>query len=264
MRKYSLLIVDDNIEYLSATCHFFAASGLFYVQKPVTNGADAIKRFEEAPPDIAILDSVMPGIDGVGVLRKLREKGIAKHTLIFANSPQISDEIVTLLQKLGAVYVIIKPTEPAEMLKRIIDYINAKDGKSTQAANEKSSLPRYDAKRDELIVRYLRMVSIPPHLMGYRYLKRAIEYFVECYGNRTYITKDIYPMVANDFSTTWKCVDRDIRTAIESAWIDGNMEGQHKLFGYTVSSAKGRPTNKELIALITDQVVAGLSHRNAF
>ena len=68
------------------------------------------------------------------------------------------------------------------------------------------------------------------------------------------ITKVLYPQVAKTFATTPSRVERAIRHAIEVAWDRGDLETLQKYFGYTVNSAKGKPTNSEFIAMIADRI----------
>ena len=68
------------------------------------------------------------------------------------------------------------------------------------------------------------------------------------------ITKVLYPQVAKKFSTTSSRVERAIRHAIELAWERGDEETLRKFFGYTISNARGKPTNAEFIALFADKI----------
>jgi two-component system response regulator (stage 0 sporulation protein A) len=68
------------------------------------------------------------------------------------------------------------------------------------------------------------------------------------------ITKILYPEIAKRFQTTPSRVERAIRHAIEVAWSRGKMDTLDELFGYTISNGKGKPTNSEFIALITDKI----------
>ena len=66
------------------------------------------------------------------------------------------------------------------------------------------------------------------------------------------VTKVLYPAVARRYNTTPSCVERAIRHAIEVAWNRGDLEVLQRFFGYTISNAKGKPTNSEFIAMIAD------------
>ena len=68
------------------------------------------------------------------------------------------------------------------------------------------------------------------------------------------ITKILYPTIAKKFQTTPSRVERAIRHAIEVAWSRGRMETLDALFGYTINTGKGKPTNSEFIALIADKI----------
>lgn len=68
------------------------------------------------------------------------------------------------------------------------------------------------------------------------------------------ITKVLYPSIAKKYQTTPSRVERAIRHAIEVAWSRGRMETLDALFGYTINTGKGKPTNSEFIALITDKL----------
>ena len=68
------------------------------------------------------------------------------------------------------------------------------------------------------------------------------------------ITKILYPTIAKKYQTTASRVERAIRHAIEVAWSRGKMETLDALFGYTINTGKGKPTNSEFIALIADKI----------
>ena len=68
------------------------------------------------------------------------------------------------------------------------------------------------------------------------------------------ITKVLYPSIAKRFSTTSSRVERAIRHAIEVAWDRGDVDTLNEIFGYTIHTAKGKPTNSEFIAMIADQI----------
>ena len=68
------------------------------------------------------------------------------------------------------------------------------------------------------------------------------------------ITKVLYPTIAKKYNTTTSRVERAIRHAIEVAWSRGKMDTIDELFGYTINHGKGKPTNSEFIALITDKI----------
>ena len=102
---------------------------------------------------------------------------------------------------------------------------------------------------------------MPAHIKGYQYLREAIRLTVEDMEVINAVTKVLYPAVAKKFNTTASRVERAIRHAIEVAWDRGDLETLQKYFGYTVSNAKGKPTNSEFIAMIADRISLGMKDR---
>ncbi|MBQ8390878.1 MAG: sporulation transcription factor Spo0A, partial [Oscillibacter sp.] len=97
-------------------------------------------------------------------------------------------------------------------------------------------------------------VGVPAHIKGYQYLRYAIILAVNDMEIINAVTKVLYPTVADYFGTTPSRVERAIRHAIEVAWDRGDLETLQRYFGYTVSNAKGKPTNSEFIAMIADRL----------
>lgn len=97
-------------------------------------------------------------------------------------------------------------------------------------------------------------IGVPAHIKGYQYLREAIMMSVEDNEMLNSITKVLYPSIAEKYQTTPSRVERAIRHAIEVAWNRGRMETLDGLFGYTINTGKGKPTNSEFIALIADKI----------
>jgi len=104
------------------------------------------------------------------------------------------------------------------------------------------------------VTQMLHEIGIPAHIKGYQYLRDAIVISVQDQEMLTSVTKILYPSIAKKHQTTPSRVERAIRHAIEVAWSRGKMDTINDLFGYTVSTGKGKPTNSEFIALIADKI----------
>ena len=116
----------------------------------------------------------------------------------------------------------------------------------------------YDLEQD--VTDMIHEIGVPAHIKGYQYLREAIMMSVEDPAMISSITKILYPTIAKRFQTTPSRVERAIRHAIEVAWSRGRMETLDAMFGYTIDTGKGKPTNSEFIALIADRI--RLSYRN--
>ena len=104
------------------------------------------------------------------------------------------------------------------------------------------------------VTEMIHEIGVPAHIKGYHYLREAIMMCVEDVEMLNSITKILYPTIAEKFQTTPSRVERAIRHAIEVAWSRGRMETLDALFGYTINTGKGKPTNSEFIALIADKI----------
>ena len=107
---------------------------------------------------------------------------------------------------------------------------------------------------ETLVTSIIHEIGVPAHIKGYQYLREAILIAIDDMDVINAVTKVLYPEVAKRFGTTASRVERAIRHAIEVAWDRGDLETLQRYFGYTVNSAKGKPTNSEFIAMIADRL----------
>ena len=112
--------------------------------------------------------------------------------------------------------------------------------------------PVRDLEKD--VTDMIHEIGVPAHIKGYQYLREAIMMSVQDVEMLGSITKVLYPTIAKKYQTTPSRVERAIRHAIEVAWSRGRMETLDALFGYTINTGKGKPTNSEFIALIADKI----------
>lgn len=121
----------------------------------------------------------------------------------------------------------------------------------------KEEVPKssYNLERD--VTDMIHEIGVPAHIKGYQYLREAIMMSVEDAEMLGSITKILYPTIAKKYQTTASRVERAIRHAIEVAWNRGRMETLDAMFGYTINTGKGKPTNSEFIALIADKIRLG-------
>ncbi len=127
-----------------------------------------------------------------------------------------------------------------------------KDKGIVMAENKKTEKVQRNLEQD--VTDMIHEIGVPAHIKGYQYLREAIMMSVEDPGMISSITKILYPTIAKRFQTTPSRVERAIRHAIEVAWSRGRMETLDAMFGYTIDTGKGKPTNSEFIALIADRI----------
>jgi two-component system response regulator (stage 0 sporulation protein A) len=119
--------------------------------------------------------------------------------------------------------------------------------------SRKSNVPSANDLEND-VTDMIHEIGVPAHIKGYQYLREAIMMVVNDQEMLSSITKILYPSIAKKYQTTSSRVERAIRHAIEVAWSRGNMETLDAFFGYTINVGKGKPTNSEFIALISDKI----------
>ena len=164
--------------------------------------------------------------------------------------------------ELGADYYIMKPFNN-EMLLNRIKTVRRPVRSCEKRNDELSSQVPYIREGDleNRVTNLLHEIGIPAHIKGYHYLRDSIIMAVQDMDVLNAITKVLYPTVAKRYQTTSSRVERAIRHAIEVAWNRGKLDTLDELFGYTVSTGKGKPTNSEFVALIADTIQLEYKHR---
>ncbi|MGO1470672.1 MAG: sporulation transcription factor Spo0A [Tissierella sp.] len=258
MDKVKVAIVDDNKEFCQIINRVIVEQKEFEVVGIANDGIDALKLVEKEKPDILILDIIMPNLDGLGVLEKLNNDYDDYFPKVVILSAVGQDNITQRAMKLGASYYIIKPFDFNMFIDRLKQINNM--GSSTSSYKEKNiSLKEEPSIKKEVnleskITKIIQEIGVPAHIKGYLYIRKAIQIVVDDMDYLGAITKELYPAVAKEYNTITSRVERAIRHAIEVAWNRGDVETLERIFGYTISNNKGKPTNSEFIALIADRL----------
>lgn len=254
MEKIKILIADDNREFVNLLKDFMSNHLDIDIVGVAYNGNEALKILEKIEPDVIMLDIIMPHLDGLGVLEKLKDYNFSKRPKIIMLTAFGQENVTQRAVDLGASYYVLKPFDMEVLLNRIRQVVT-----DEVVSNEISTTPRdlitFDSNDlDVSISNIIHEIGVPAHIKGYMYLREAINMVyndVELLGS---ITKILYPEVAEKYKTTPSRVERAIRHAIEVAWTRGNIDTIKSLFGYTVSTSKAKPTNSEFIAMIADKL----------
>ena len=104
------------------------------------------------------------------------------------------------------------------------------------------------------VTQLLHQIGVPAHIKGYHYLRDSIIMAIETPEIINAVTKCLYPSVAKKYNTTSSRVERAIRHAIEVAWDRGDIDILNSYFGYTIHTGRGKPTNSEFVAMISDKL----------
>ena len=260
MGKIRVAIAEDNELMLGLLEDIVTNDKELDVIGTARNGEDIYKIIKEDAPDVVLLDIVMPKLDGLGVLDKVnQDRGIKKLPTFIMVSAIGQDRVTEDAFNLGADYYIMKPFNESLIINRI------KRAKKESEEKKQEIMPVFSLKTDKKaekteedletdVTEMIHEVGVPAHIKGYQYLRDAIVMSVKDMDMLNSITKVLYPTIAKKYQTTPSRVERAIRHAIEVAWSRGRMDTLDDMFGYTINRGKGKPTNSEFIALITDRI----------
>lgn len=258
MEKLNVAIADDNEKMLDLLGNLINEDKELELVGHANNGADIYDIIREKEPDVVLLDIIMPKVDGLSVMERVgRDGNLKKHPAFIVVSAVGQDQITEDAFNLGANYYIMKPFDNKMLLSRIKHIKQSRDTRvkelrKVNAYEDKSTYFERNLEAD--VTNIIHEIGVPAHIKGYQYLRDAIILSVNDMEMLNSITKILYPTIAKKHQTTPSRVERAIRHAIEVAWSRGKMDTIDELFGYTVSTGKGKPTNSEFIALIADKI----------
>ncbi len=240
-----IVVADTGTEFRKSLIRALAEEPDFQIVGETGDGTELMNLVRQEQPDAVVMDMVLTGgMDGMDVLDAFSLMEDRPKVLVL--SSYIRGSVVDAAAAKGADFFLIKPcrlTAVGERLRQIMSSSGVEESETNHSENLESQ-----------VTAIIHEVGVPAHIKGYQYLREAIIIAVNDMDVINAVTKVLYPEVAKRFNTTPSRVERAIRHAIEVAWDRGDLETLQKYFGYTVSNAKGKPTNSEFIAMIADRL----------
>lgn len=256
MSKLTVAIADDNERMVRLLENLVSADEELQVVGTAKDGEEAYKLIKDKEPDVVLLDMVMPKLDGIGVMDRVNDDNEIRKTPTFVMISAVGQEKITEAAfSHGADYYIMKPFNNELVINRIKSVRNVKNAPDIKLVNAYAKVKEPTEKDLETeVTSIIHELGVPAHIKGYQYLRDGIVMSVQDMEMLNSVTKVLYPSIAKKHRTTPSRVERAIRHAIEVAWNRGKMDTIDEMFGYTISNYKGKPTNSEFIALITDRI----------
>lgn len=243
MQNKTVVVADPIAHGRRQIVEAINAVGEFTVAMETGDGQELLRYCYENRCDILVMDLVLASMDGLEVLERLcalRDKPKILVLSSFANGA-----IERLCMDRGADHFMVKPCKTDSIIRDI----------TQMALPAQLHRPRvWGSSAEAEITSILHQIGIPSHIKGYQYLREAIILTVEDRHTIDMVTKVLYPQIAKRHATTACGVERAIRHAIEIGWERGDLDTLHRIFGYTVSSTRGKPTNSEFVAIVAEML----------
>lgn len=242
-QRITLMLADDHAPFRKKIAAEMMQTPDIDLIGEATDGMNALEQMGEKLPDVLVLDSVLPKLDGMGVIRHIRSMALEKtpHVILLTYPGQTYLETMAL--KLGADMCLEKQVDPAQLCECIRFCMT----RQPCCISEESTEGYAEAIRE-----ILARIRMGTHLDGYDYLCYGVPLVCMDGTLMRGVTTRIYPMIAQQFDTNGKRVERSIRHAIETTFNVGDYRAIYEVFGNTIDPQRGKPTNGEFIALLAE------------
>lgn len=208
------------------------------------DGNKVLEKMLRIQPEVALLDAFMPGLDAITVKERYEKQVGRRKTTFFVTGAFQSEEMEQQLLDNGFAFFFVKPFDEQVLASHVV-----------KAAGAETVREGFATNGDELTVtEILHQIGVPAHIKGYQFLRDAILLTMNEPDYINAVTKRLYPEIAKKNGTTSSRVERAIRHAIEVAWDRGDVDTLNSYFGYTIHNLRGKPTNSEFIAMISDRM----------
>ena len=233
-----VFIADASREYVELLQAALEQEEQFIVVGAACSGEHALAAIPNSRANLLITDLLLPGLDGLSLLRQLRAQGCLPHTIVVSGF--YNDRIAGIVSGLADNYL----SKPCRVEKLISHMLEAVRGPG------KTFVRDYNA----VVSRALIDCGIQPHLDGFAYLREGILRTLDDRSLLRGVTKVLYRDIAKSFSTTPACVERSIRTAIERAWEKQSRTERSLSFGHLFDVYEKAPSNVPFLTAMTEHI----------
>lgn len=249
-KKLKIVVADDSTELGQSCAKALRGYGMDVILCE-KDGQRVIEKVSTSRPDVVLADVFMPNLDIIGVLENVKSMDEKERPMVMAMSSFDNPRLEKETLDAGASYYFLKPFDVNTMAERIIRLSGWKNEVSPVVVRDNVVT---DPELELMVTEIIHQIGVPAHIKGYHYLREAIMLSVKNSELINSVTKTLYPTVAKKHSTTSSRVERAIRHAIEVAWDRGDLDVLNSYFGYTIQNERGKPTNSEFIAMISDKL----------
>ncbi len=215
------------------------------------DGQEVLENLETHRPQAVLLDVFMPTLDAIAVKQRYEARGGS--AVFFVTGTFQNEQMEQELLESGFAFYYVKPFDEEVMAGRV-----------AKAVGRQTMHRQIGTSSDEMrVTDILHQIGVPAHIKGYQFLRDAILLTIEDQDYINAVTKRLYPEIAKQNGTTASRVERAIRHAIEVAWDRGDVDTLNSYFGYTIHNLRGKPTNSEFVAMISDRMRLDKKQRHA-
>lgn len=208
----------------------------FLVVGTAARGDQALHALEQGDVDLLIADLLLPGLDGLSLLRRLRDADCLPRTIVVSGF--FNDRIARSVSALADNY-LPKPCRTEDLVRYMRESICGRG---------------FVRAYDSVVSRLLIDCGLSPHLSGYTYLKDGILRILDDRSLLHGVTKSLYRDIARQFGTNAACVERSIRSSLARAWEQISPAQRHAAFGSLFDAYPEAPSNLPFLTAMTEYI----------
>ena len=207
---------------------------------------------EKIAPEIVVMDLFIGNTDVLSYIRTFSDRSDNTRPVFIVMCDYLSFRLERELYGAG-ISAVVSSSTPHDTICSVL-CSKSIDHMPSRMMKKEIAEPATHSGLEIMITDILHKIGVPAHIKGYQYLRKAIVITVDDPDIINYITKRLYPDVAEHFMSTPSRVERAMRHAIEVAWDRGDVDFLGSYFGATIHHSRGKPTNSEFIAIIADKI----------
>ncbi|MBQ4382402.1 MAG: hypothetical protein II794_06680 [Oscillospiraceae bacterium] len=250
-RKIKVLLADLPDDDCRALADHLRTRDSIGELRVVENGRSALELICRDRPDVVLIGTFLPGMDFGEVIEKALQGSRSEAPIFVVLSGLPTMLAAAAARKCGASYVFEKPCSPILVGRRIEQLYNCAS---------QPCLELIDPFQEVTMI--FADMGIPANLDGYLYLREAVLYSIKEGGLPKPVSRRLYPYIAEVKSATPAKVERSMRHAIEICWNRADFALAKEIFGSSISQDRGKPTNSEFIALVSEYIYIRMGHKN--
>lgn len=236
MRK--ILIADASEQWRELLEH---AMGGEYLVRTSSDGPKTLQMAAQFEPDVLVMDLMLAGVDGLGVLKEL--EGSPTRPRVIVTGRYFSNFITNALERYQVDDLILKPCAVQSITERVAEILAQVEGEAVRLPDP-----------EDHITGLLVNLGAPTSQQGFRFLRTGILLMMEDPGQQ--LTKSLYPAIASVYGTSPANVEKGLRTTVTTAWLKRRDQVWRAFFPTAPGGQIPKPTAGQFLRRLTDEVLS--------
>ena len=157
-KRTRVLLADANEEFRILLRQLLEETGEFEVAASTGDGPMVMELVRRTKPELILMDVVLPGLDGFGILRQLAEEPGERKVIVI--SAFCSQQAVSRAVELGVYFFLPKPVNEESLLELM-----------RQAVHPEQEEPYHAPALEGMVTAIIHEIGVPAHIKGYQYLR---------------------------------------------------------------------------------------------